>query len=187
MPEDELLQLLRQALPPVPAFIGEAGRRAWEWRDPDASLAALVLDSRASVGMRSGPSHQHVLLYRVGPVEISLLVRRSTSNLDSVTISVEGLQTELSGTVEVDSSIDGRIERIAAVALDDDIPVRVSLAPGELIRVTIVTDNKRFATPWLRADSEEETDDDRADEADGDEADGDEATGTPATGRGRPG
>jgi hypothetical protein len=61
------------AADPVPTGVAAAARSAYDWRDPDAALAALVADSRtAGAGLRGEPAAARLLSFEAGERAVDL-------------------------------------------------------------------------------------------------------------------
>ena len=148
--EELVFSLLQSARGPTPRWVRERAMVAWEWRDPDAALAELIGDSRHAVGVRSVSTHEYVLTYRAGTVEIVVTVRKRTDSVDTIEVGVERDLVPVAAEVMVIGSAQPERQIIGSVQLDDqNESAQFEVSSDRLIQVVAEVAGARIATEWF--------------------------------------
>lgn len=145
--DDELLSLVAEAEPPVPAWVLTMADTAWAWRDADGSLAELLDDSavgattsRSAAAVTRSVAYSlggHVLELAVSPagdreqVTVELLLAPARATAITVVVTRETTRTEIAVQTDATGSAALRVDATARISLRMDL------------------DGVRHVTPWL--------------------------------------
>ena len=147
-PEDTIEQRLRAAAAlhdPVPSIVTEAAKAAFELRDLDVQLAALVADSWADSDLVATRDHSSTVRMMTfasegGSIEVDI-----DHDLNTGTCRLHGFVTDAIGNLLVERS-DGSVVELPVVEGQFDVeglergPARLSVSTG---------DGRRIATDWI--------------------------------------